>query len=504
MAVSLHYFRGGHQVSSSKATVLFTGQTVLAVFGLLAVLPASAQYPGQVAKSTKDAPELRAVGVLEWTGEASKPKASRLVPITVFDGGELQDGGIYLARPAPMALAGEVEYQLEINGKTIGLFDISGAGRDQGSWVGFGTWKPLPAAKIKSAATDWSKERVDEGNSDQPVLHRKAHPGDKPAGGSDTGAASGSSGGQASASDTDRPTLHKKTSSDDSGTADSNPAPDPDRPTLHKKPSSDDTSSSASSSAPDPDRPTLKPGKSKPAGDIGNVQSLPDVTDPDRPRLKRGKSSGNGAEVLPTMMGLPPDMHQAVAVSDARNQPDHPWSYSWANPEDEAKMKAALEDMARKALGLNPPPAPAPVPKRTASRQKAKPAPSPPPPPAPLGDEQYRVFELAYGSGATLVLTAHTDGPIEQQKFVTLVAQPDLYGNLLVLLKNVTDASHLDVTPRMRLVDAVDALADNRGELLFELRGATQRQFALYRVLRGQAQKLFVSGGGDFSAVDAQ
>ena len=187
MAVSLHYFRGGHQVSSSKATVLFTGQTVLAVFGLLAVLPASAQYPGQVAKSTKDAPELRAVGVLEWTGEASKPKASRLVPITVFDGGELQDGGIYLARPAPMALAGEVEYQLEINGKTIGLFDISGAGRDQGSWVGFGTWKPLPAAKIKSAATDWSKERVDEGNSDQPVLHRKAHPGDKPAGGSDTG-----------------------------------------------------------------------------------------------------------------------------------------------------------------------------------------------------------------------------------------------------------------------------------------------------------------------------
>jgi hypothetical protein len=52
----------------------------------------------------------------------------------------------------------------------------------------------------------------------------------------------------------------------------------------------------------------------------------------------------------------------------------------------------------------------------------------------------------------------------------------------------------------MRLVDAVDAMADNRGELLFELRGATQRQFALYRVLRGQAEKLFVSGGGEFVA----
>jgi hypothetical protein len=46
----------------------------------------------------------------------------------------------------------------------------------------------------------------------------------------------------------------------------------------------------------------------------------------------------------------------------------------------------------------------------------------------------------------------------------------------------------------MRLVDAVDAMADNRGELLFELRGTTDRQFVLYRVLRGQVQKLFVSG----------
>jgi hypothetical protein len=45
----------------------------------------------------------------------------------------------------------------------------------------------------------------------------------------------------------------------------------------------------------------------------------------------------------------------------------------------------------------------------------------------------------------------------------------------------------------MRLVDAVDALADNRGELLFELRGSTQRQFALYRVLRGDATRIFLS-----------
>ncbi len=62
-----------------------------------------------------------------------------------------------------------------------------------------------------------------------------------------------------------------------------------------------------------------------------------------------------------------------------------------------------------------------------------------------------------------------------------------------VLSKSVTDAAHLDDKPRMRLVDAVDAMADNRGELLFELRGQTQRQFALYRVLRGSAEQLFAT-----------
>jgi hypothetical protein len=210
----------------------------------------------------------------------------------------------------------------------------------------------------------------------------------------------------------------------------------------------------------------------------------------------RGKSSGNGPNVLPSLMGLPPEMQQAVAVSDARSRPEHPWSYMWANPDDEAKMKSEMEELARDALGLKPPPPPS-ASKRTTTRKNAKPAPTPPPL-APLMDEQFRVFELAYGSGATLVLTARTDATRAQMKFVTLVAQPDLYGNVLVLLKSVTDGAHLDETPRMRLVDAVDAMADNRGELLFEQRGATQRQFALYRVLRGQAEKLFVSGGGEF------
>jgi hypothetical protein len=503
--------------------------------------PAAAQYPGQITKPDPNAPTLRAVAVLEWTGDPDHPKASRLVPVSVFDGKELEDAGVYLAHPEPLALEGEVEYQLLRDGKPIGIFDVENSGREQGSWVGFGKWKQLP--QPKPAPMRMAKVDEDDAQSDVPVLHRKHGTSDSDSGGgSGSGSQSGSSGAPP---DPDRPTLHKgpdasSGSSGDSSTgtsssgsnsgastsdSSSSQPSDPDRPTLHKGGDASSSSSgdsggsnsdsgSDSGSAPDPDRPTLHRStdsssstnsannsgqpkqKKKNEDDEAYVSDVATVTDPERPHLIRGKSEGFAAPVLPSLMGMPPDIEQVVAVSDVKTRPVHPWDYSWANPDDEAKMKAAMEDIARTALGLNPPQAapakPKPASKTATTHKSAKPA--PPPPAAPLLDEQFRVFELAYGSGATMVLSAHTDPASGPVKFVTLVAQPDLYGNVAVLVKNVTDAAHLDDTPRMRLVDAVDAIADNRGELLFELRGATQRQFALYRVLRGQATRIFVSG----------
>jgi hypothetical protein len=460
---------------SLRGTVILPiGKTSLLGLVFLCALPLWSQYPGQVTKSSKNAPELRSIAVLEWTGEAGSPKTSRLVPVAVLDqrqveGDQLQDGGVYMARPEPLALAGEVEYELQEAGKPIGLFDIKNSGQEQGSWVGYGAWKPLPRPKPKPKIDELASS-LDEQDSDRPTLHRKHH-------GDDGGTPA--SGGSSSSTEPA-------------------PSPDPDRPTLHKKDAGAENPSASGPAAPeDPDRPILKKNKKKQPEEIGHVDSLPDVTDPDRPRLKRGLVTGSGLEVLPSLMGMPEEMQQTVAISDARGRPEHQWAYMWSNPEDEAKMKAALEEIARGALGLNPP---APPPKRaTAQHSTHKPAkPLPPPEPAPLFDERFRIFELTYNSGATLVLTARTDGPLAQRKFVTLIAQPDLYGDVRVVLKNVTDGAHLDETPRMRLVDAVDAMADNRGELLFELRGATQRQFALYRILRGQAEKLFVTAAGEF------
>lgn len=478
------------------------GKAALAAGAFLPIAaPMIAQYPGQVAKKSKDTPSLRAVAVLEWTGEIGKPKACRIVPITVFDGDKLQDAGVYLARPEPLALSGEVEYELKDDGKTIGLFDVENSGQEQGMWVGYGKWKALPPPKPPK---EIAPPKVDDDiQDDKPVLHRKQHTGegsdsDAKTGGS-TGSGSTASSEPAAPDDPDRPKLHKKDDSGSKPAASNAPDPDSDRPKMEKKPET------TKKPTPDSDQPSLAKARPQLAQDIGDVESVGSA-DPDRPRLQRGKVNGTGLLILPSLMGLPPDMQQAVAVSDGKSRPDRPWDYSWANPADEVKMKAAVEDIARQALGLKaPPPAPAPSAKKpgVAARKPVKPA-APPPVPAPLADEQFRVFELTYGSGATMVLTAHTDGPPASQKFVTVIAQPDLYGNVLVLLKSVTDVAHLDETPRMRLVDAVDALADNRGELLFELRGDAQRQFALYRIYRGTAQKMFVSGGGVYGTVSSE
>ena len=435
----------------------------------LAALPVPAQYPGQVSTANpKNAPILRAVAVVEWTGNLKHPAASRVIPISVWDGTTLQDGGIYLARPEPLALQSETEYVLQKDGREDGLFDIQDAAAQNGSWIGFGRWKPLPTGPSPAElARQRASIKIDSYGSDEPVLHRKYHPGDAK-------------------------TAGKKTSANE-------PPPDPDRPRLS---SDGDANSNAAPAAPppDPDRPRLtadddsKPTKAQDSHvgqDQAHVEDLPHITDPDRPRLAYGKPADyQGPDVKPTVMGLPPDMHQQVAISDLRKIQNHPWDYTWANPADALTMKTDLEQIARKDLGLLPPPPSAAKSSRHAKSHQAAP---PPPAPVPLEDEQFRVLELTYGSGATMVFSARTKGAGSDEKFITLIAQPDLYGGVVVLFKSVTDAAHLDLTPRMRLVDAVDAEGDYRGELLFELRGKMQREFALFRVVRGQATQIFVT-----------
>jgi hypothetical protein len=116
------------------------------------------------------------------------------------------------------------------------------------------------------------------------------------------------------------------------------------------------------------------------------------------------------------------------------------------------------------------------------------------PPPLPLQDEQLNGYTLSYGGAPTYVYTAHTAGEGASLRYVTIVAQTDTFGNLQPAIQSITDAAHLDRTPWMRLIDVVDAEASNRASLLFEMRGQTARQFALYRVIAARAEQTFLSG----------
>jgi hypothetical protein len=112
----------------------------------------------------------------------------------------------------------------------------------------------------------------------------------------------------------------------------------------------------------------------------------------------------------------------------------------------------------------------------------------------PLLDEELKGYTLSYGGADTFVYSAHTAGDGNALRHVTVVAQKDSMGTLQPAIQSVTDAAHLDRTPWMRLVDVVDAEASNRASLLFELRGQTARQFALYRVIAARADQTFLTG----------
>jgi hypothetical protein len=326
------------------------------------------------------------------------------------------------------------------------------------------------------------------------------------------------------ADDPDRPTMKRRDSdtstsgSDASTTAsttksgDTAPADDPDRPTMKRRDSNTasttTTDSSAPASADDPDRPTLKrhtaaEAKKAAANDVGSVSGIGSLNDdPNRPNLHRGKPTSAMTEAdLPKLTGLPANLHQMIAVSDAANRDPHPFTLEW---DDEAQHQAILQKMqtlARvklAAYGTTPvatpstpaPPAKKTIPASTRSRRAATPT----PPQTPLLEEELKAYMLSYGGAATYIYSANTGGTGAALRYVTIVAQADGLGDIKPAIQSVTDAAHLDRSPKMQFVDVVDAEASNRASLLFELRGHTARQFALYRVIASHPEQIFLTG----------
>jgi hypothetical protein len=200
---------------------------------------------------------------------------------------------------------------------------------------------------------------------------------------------------------------------------------------------------------------------------------------------------------LPKLVGLPSNIHQMVAVSDAANRDPHEFTRDWADATERATVLEKMQGMARAQLaaygGKAAPPA-APAVKKTPPTTKPHRTAPAVAAPEPLLDEELKAYTLSYGGAATYVYSAHTAGTGAQLRYVTVVAQADGLGELKPAIQSVTDAAHLDRTPRMNFVDVVDAEASNRASLLFELRGQSARQFGLYRVIAARSEQVFLTG----------
>ena len=86
---------------------------------------------------------------------------------------------------------------------------------------------------------------------------------------------------------------------------------------------------------------------------------------------------------------------------------------------------------------------------------------------------------------------ARTSVGADLQYYVTLVAREDISGDLHKAFSNLTDSRHLDIQPRLELIDAVDADGDGRAELLFRQMSDKGAAFVIYRVIGDQLWALF-------------
>ena len=465
----------------------------------------------------------RALALLKLTADG---KAS-LLPITILINGKFWDATAYKADPVPMALDSGTVYEAERTGSSLGLFTVATALHSKATnvlspWIGTGAWAPAGSEK---ANTEHAAESVPVGidTSDQPPRLTK---------------------------DPSRLHLPEETSPSSSSTkptpAPSSPGASSDEPPRLSKPSAPSSPPSSPSPSSAPSGGSNPPGSSAPApgaapvgssspsasqskaGDTKAEAKTPEsdsgASDANRPRLRRGKPTAPlpdeevagygkpGAEPAAGAAGASPapanegQFQLIPAISDAKGPEPRPFTFEWLKDEEgerRQQLTTMAKDELRAYLDAQAKARIAPIATTTPKTTRHTPPAKPPEP--ILENVRMNAYDLWVSNQPVIVFSAEAHVPATPtpsgqatpesnlQYSILLVAYPDIYNNLRKLYVGVTDKYHLDITPKLQLVDAVDADGDGRGELLFRETSDAGAGWVIYRATADKLWKMFDS-----------
>ncbi len=483
-------------------------------------------------KKAKKGKSPRAVGILQLSSSGK----GTLIPVAILIDGKFYDASVYKADPIPMALESGTVYEAEQGGDPQGLFTINGAlhSKSPGSvnpWLGSGTYLPegTDAPKTTRKAED-VPVGLDNSGDGPPRLTRKD--ASKAAATPDASSASAPAGaGSSEKPSGTAPVSSQPASGSSAAGASGQEKSKAAEPSVADKPADQSAKQAApgqtnpgQASASQSTASQSSPAQAAPA-QAAPAQSSPSQSPPNqaaeesyyRPTLRRGRpttpapadedetvknKSGKADSATTVPSAGTGTVRTVAAVSDATGPDPQSYKFFWKTGEEEERrnqMLALAGNEVRayaKTLAKNQIPARPAAPKAVAAGRKA-----PAKQEQPVFENiQFRAFDVWLTNQPVMIFSgeAHfptaTGAAAAAQPFsVSLVASTDIYGDLRKLYSGVTDKFHLDVTPRLELIDAVDADGDGRGELLFREATDSGSGYLIYRATGDKLWKMFDS-----------
>jgi hypothetical protein len=460
--------------------------------------------PGERKAPRKKDAEPRAVALLQLT---SNGKAS-LLPIAILINGKFWDASAYKATPVPMALESGIIYEAERSGSSQGLFTVnsalhSNAPNAQSPWIGTGSWVPAGTEKPK---TSLQAEAAPVGldTSEGPPRLTKNPSKETPAASTAPASTSTPAPSSQPSSGDEPPRLSKPAAPPASTPPASTPNPAPPRGGAPGAPQSED-----------------KPGDAKPADKPRAPESDSGADVGSRPRLRRGKPAESFAdEEIPgySKPGATPSKNTGKApetapagpvqlipaISDSGGPDPHSYGFEFLKDEEGERlqqMTAMAKQQVRTYLDAQ---AKARITPKAMTAQASRLRTAKKGPEPILSNVQMKAYDLWSSNQPVLIFSAQAQMPPavpgaspgasdDLQYSILLVAYPDIYHDLRKIYSGVTDKYHLDLSPRLELIDAVDADGDGRGELLFRETSDGGSGWVIYRASADKLWKLYDS-----------